>query len=92
MSGNTSAPISSSTAPPPRMNWGAPVVATVSVVELIIFAALAVWLKNNDLLLLIGGAITANATTAVGYYLGSSHSSAQKDAVIAANLPTLPPK
>jgi hypothetical protein len=81
-------------AQPSTESWGAPIIATISVVNLLVFGGLAVWLKNDNLLLLIGGAIIANATTAAQFYLGSSSGSQKKDAVIANQLaasPTLPP-
>lgn len=70
----------------PNYGWGAPVIATIAVIELILFSILAVYLKNDNLLLLIGGAIVANSTTAVGFYLGSSNGSQNKDTTIAQQL------
>lgn len=59
---------------------------TVSCVALAIFlAAIAIawWTKDPSLPILLGAAAT-NATTVVGYWLGSSSGSKAKDATIAA--------
>jgi hypothetical protein len=66
--------------------WGA---ITVSFVSLITFTGALVvsfFMKDPGLLNLTVGAAIANATTAVGYWLGSSSGSQKKDDVIGAAL------
>ena len=53
----------------------------IGLVGAALFVAFA--LKNTEMLLLIVGAIIANGTTIVNYWLGSSSGSKRKDAVIA---------
>jgi hypothetical protein len=48
----------------------------------------AVWDKDQQLQLLIAGAIIANATTAVNWFFGSSAGSERKDDIIASSTPS----
>jgi len=71
--------------------WGA---IAVSVVVLLTFTGsliVSFFLKDAGLLNLTVGAAIANATIVVGYWLGSSRSSAQKDELLAGQLPPLKP-
>ena len=64
--------------------WGPIIVSTVALVTFT-GALIVSWLsKDEGLLNLTVGASIANATSAVGYWLGSSASSAKKDETIAA--------
>ena len=59
----------------------------VSILTLATFAVafiLAYWKQDQQSVLLLVGAIVANATTTVGFWLGSSNGSQKKDATIAA--------
>lgn len=71
-------------------DWGSIVISLV--VLMVFLAALTIAWKTSDASLpLLLGAASANATTAVGFWLGSSRGSQQKDTVIAAQA-TAPPK
>lgn len=67
--------------------WGAPAMAIFSLALLLCSLVFAYFSKNENMMLLIVGIIGSNATTAVGYYLGSSRSSQLKDQIISAQLP-----
>lgn len=65
-------------------SWAKPAIAIFAVA---IFAAIAVYAfasGNHEMQLVIEGAAQGMATTAVGYYLGSSSGSAHKTALLAA--------
>jgi hypothetical protein len=71
--------VSQPTTPPSVSGWGAP---AVSIFALAIFAgsiALAVVVKSPSLDILLGAA-AANATTVIGFWVGSSAGSQKKDA------------
>jgi hypothetical protein len=70
--------------------WGAPAIALISVLSLLVAGVFAASTKDQNLLLLIVGAIIANSSSAVQYYLGSSSSSSSKDALLATQLPQRP--
>ena len=67
--------------------WGPIIVSTTALITFSGALIVAFFLKDTGLLNLTVGAAVANATTAVGYWLGSSHSSAKKDDLIAGQLP-----
>lgn len=70
--------------------WGA---IGVSILTLLIFVAalvVALVFKNENMLLMLVGAAISMAQTAVGFWLGSSNSSKQKDDTIAQAVPVQP--
>lgn len=70
--------------------WG-PIIVSVLVLSIFLAAiAIAWWTKDASLGLLLGTA-SANATTAVGYWLGSSSGSKSKDQALAKAATTLAP-
>lgn len=77
-------------------HWGAIIVSIVSLVTFTGALIVAFVVKDEGLLNLTVGAAIANATTAVGYWLGSSSSSASKDRLIAngkgPTQPSIPPQ
>lgn len=64
--------------------WGAIAISVVSLITFTASLVVAFFLKDPGLLNLTVGAAIANATTAVGYWLGSSSGSQKKDETIAA--------
>ncbi len=73
-----------------ELNWGAPVTAVISLSLLCVGMAVAYFSKNENAMMILIGIIGSNATTAVGYYLGSSRSSQMKDQIISNQLPPAP--
>lgn len=71
--------------------WGAIAVSTVSLLTFTGSLVVSFLTKDAGLLNLTVGAAIANATTAVGYWLGSSSGSQKKDDTIAASVAALPP-
>jgi hypothetical protein len=67
--------------------WGAIAVSVVALVTFTGSLVVAFFSKDAGMLNLTVGAAIANATTAVGYWLGSSSGSAKKDETIAAVVP-----
>jgi hypothetical protein len=63
-------------------------IAIMTQLLLISACLFAVWDKDQQLQLLIAGAIIANATTAVQWFFGSSAGSEKKDDIIANSSPT----
>lgn len=71
-------------------DYGVIIVSVLVLVVYLIAFGVAYFMKDDkDITLLIGTAI-ANATTAVGFWLGSSQSSAKKTDLMAANPPPAP--
>ena len=66
--------------------WGAIIVSTVTLLTFTGALVVAFVIKDPALLNLTVGAAIANATTAVGFWLGSSSGSQKKDEVIGAAL------
>lgn len=92
MSGTTPTPPKPAGSDAVTATWG-PVSVSI-LAEVIFFAAIGVawWTKDPSLPLLLGAA-SANATTVVSYWLGSSSGSKGKDATIAqiSSAATAPP-
>lgn len=73
--------------PIPRLNTlGAIAVSVAVLVTFIVALGIAFFLKNDTMLNVLVGTAAANATTAVGFWLGSSASSQKKDDTIANHL------
>jgi hypothetical protein len=70
---------------------GAPVVSFYSLTLLLVALVFAYYVKNETLLTTLVAVIATNATTVVGFYVGSSASSQTKDRTISNQLPTPPP-
>jgi hypothetical protein len=66
--------------------WGAIIVSVVALVTFTAALVVAFFLNDKSLLQLTVGAAIANATTAIGFWLGSSSGSQKKDDVIGAAL------
>jgi hypothetical protein len=66
--------------------WGAIIVSIVTLVTFTGALVVSFFFQDSGLLNLTVGAAIANATTAVGYWLGSSSGSQKKDDVIGAAL------
>jgi hypothetical protein len=73
--------------PPSERGWGPAFTGTYSQLLLagVIFGS--VYLKMDNLLLVLAGYVASNAQTVVGYYFGSSRGSQSKDDTIAKQLP-----
>jgi hypothetical protein len=71
--------------------WGAIAVSVVTLVTFTGALGVSLFFKDPGLLNLTVGAAIANATTTVGYWLGSSSGSAKKDETIAAAIVPPPP-
>ena len=71
--------------------WGAIVVSAVALITFLSALVVSFFFKDPGLLNLTVGAAIANATTAVGYWLGSSAGSQRKDDAIQRALPPAPP-
>lgn len=71
--------------------WGAPLISIFSLALLLVALVFAYITKNDNLLVLLAGVIATNATTVVGFYVGSSASGQAKDATISGQLPGPPP-
>jgi hypothetical protein len=84
-------PPTSAKPPPDKAGWGAPVVSVYSLTLLLVALVLAYIMKNENLLVILAGVIATNATTIVGFYVGSSRSSQAKDETISSQLPIPPP-
>lgn len=67
--------------------WGRVAVSAIGQILLAVALVMAYQLGNDTILNIVVGAIVANGTTIVQYYLGSSASSNKKDEVVAALLP-----
>lgn len=74
--------LASNAAPDRAPLYGAILVSCVSLAIFLAAICIAWWTKDTSLQILLGMAGT-NATTAVGYWLGSSSGSKAKDGVIA---------
>jgi len=70
--------------------WGAIAVSITVLVTFVGALVVSFFIKDQTMMSLTVGAAVANATTAVGYWLGSSRGSQQKDETIAASHPTPP--
>jgi hypothetical protein len=66
--------------------WGAIIVSIVTLLTFTGALVVSFFFKDSGLLNLTVGAAIANATTAVGFWLGSSSGSQKKDDVIGARL------
>jgi hypothetical protein len=90
MSGTTPAPTTASAA----SEWGAIIISMTVMVTFTGSLVVSFFFKDSGLLNLTVGAAIANATTAVGFWLGSSRGSQTKDAALAtaATHPTIAPK
>lgn len=73
---------------PTVTRWGAPLISIFSLALLGAALAFAYLTKNDNLLIILTGVIATNATTVVGFYVGSSASSQSKDTTISNQLPT----
>lgn len=71
-------------------NWATPVVSIYSLTLMLAALAFSYLIKNDPMMLIIVGAIVANATTSVNFYMGSSVSGQKKDATIASQLTPAP--
>jgi hypothetical protein len=91
MSGTTPPPAPVPVVPKRPNRWGAPIVSMFSLALLGAALGFAYLEKNENLLVILTGVIATNATMVVGYYVGSSASSQDKDATISAQLPQQPP-
>lgn len=69
--------------------WGRLGVSAVGEILLAVALLLAWKIGNEQIFNIVVGAIVANGTTIVQYYLGSSASSAKKDEVVANLLPRI---
>lgn len=76
---------------PPKIGWGGPVISVYSLTLLLIALVFAFFTKNENLLVILAGVVATNATTVVGFYVGSSRSSQAKDETISAQLLLPPP-
>ncbi len=70
--------------------WGAIIVSVVALATFTGALVVSFFFKDSGLLNLTVGAAIANATTAVGFWLGSSSGSQKKDDVIGAALASGP--
>lgn len=83
----------SGTAPPDppqpsaKSSTGSALVSTFSLGLLLAALVFAYLTKNDNLLIILAGVIATNATSVVGFYVGSSVSSQAKDATISNQLP-----
>jgi uncharacterized membrane protein len=76
MSGSTTPPSIASN--PNLMLYGAMVVSLASMGAFLVAFAVAYFMKDNNNLTLLIGAVIANSTTAVSFWLGSSAGSQRK--------------
>jgi lipopolysaccharide export LptBFGC system permease protein LptF len=65
-------------------------VSVYSLTLMLVALAVAWYSKNDGAIQILIGAIVANGTTVVNFYMGSSRSSQKKDETIAAQLPSAP--
>lgn len=77
----------------PATEWKTPagIIGIYSQTLLLAGLLIACYLKNENAIMMVLGAIVASATTVTNYYMGSSKSSQAKDNTIAAQLPNPPP-
>jgi uncharacterized membrane protein len=69
---------------PPVFIWGAPIVSVFALAIFLVAIVIAYFTKEQTLLTVLLTAASVNATTVIGYWVGSSSGSAKKDDVIAA--------
>ena len=78
--------------PSSKRGFGAPVVSTYSLTLMLAALAAAVWMKNDQMIIVLTSVIATNATSVVNFYVGSSASSQSKDDTISNQLPGSPPR
>ena len=80
-------PIDPSPAPASERGFGAPITAIFAMLLMVIAIGGAVWLKMNDVVMVLAGTIGSGFMTVLNYYFGSSRGSQSKDDTIAKQLP-----
>lgn len=68
------------------LEWSRPIVAFLTVGLFAVAFVAAIVMKNEQILLILVGAVVSGFSTITGYYFGSSSGSEKKDATIAAQL------
>jgi hypothetical protein len=71
---------------PPKRRFGAPIVSVYSLTLMLAALAAAVYMKNEQIVVVLAGVIATNATAVVNFYVGSSASSQAKDETISKQL------
>lgn len=79
-------------APTASSEWKTPagIVSVYSLTLMLVALGIACYLKIDNAITILIGAIVANGTTVVNFYMGSSRSSQTKDATIASQLTGAP--
>lgn len=73
--------------PAPKSGAGSAIISAFSMALLLAALVFAYLTKNDNLLIILAGVIATNATSVVGFYVGSSASSQAKDVTISSQLP-----